>query len=293
MTVIDLSQLPAPSVVEPLSHATILAEVLAYLEAQLPDVFVGLLPSDPAYKVAEALAYRELLLRARTNEAAKQCMLAYATGENLDHLAALVGVERLLVDAGNPSAIPPVPPTYETDEALRLRVQLAPEGYTNAGSVGAYRYHALSASGQVKDVGVSTPVAGTVQVVVLGQAGNGVPTTPLLNTVSTALNAETVRPLCDTLQVVGCTALNYTVSATLSLGTGPDPTTVLAAAQAAVAAYVAAQHRVGETVALSGLFSALHQAGVDNVVLASPTANVVATATQAPYCTAISVSQGV
>jgi phage-related baseplate assembly protein len=49
-------------------------------------------------------------------------MLAYATGANLEHLAALYGVERLVTDPGSPTAVPPVAPTMETDAALRARV---------------------------------------------------------------------------------------------------------------------------------------------------------------------------
>jgi len=290
MTAIDLSKLPAPTAVEPLDVQAILAEALAELTLAHPD-FANILPSDPAMTVLEVFAYREVLLRARINEAFKQCLLAYATGSNLDQLAALYGVERLLVDAGDATAIPVIPPTYEGDDAFRQRIVLSLDGHTTAGSVESYRYHALSASGAVADVGISSPSAGLVQVVVLSSEGDGVPDASLLATVSEALNADTVRPLCDTVQVLPVALLNYSVGATLQIGSGADASLVLATAQAAVDAYVASVKRVGATVALSGVYQALHQAGVVKATLASPTANVVATALQAPHCTGVALTQ--
>jgi len=67
---------------------------------------------------------------------------------------------------------------------------------------------------------------------------------------------------------------------------------VLAAAQAAATAYAAAQHRIGRDVTLSGLFAALHQPGVQRVVLTSPTASLTIGSGQASWCTAITLTNG-
>lgn len=93
-TALDLSQLPPPEVVEGLSFETILAEMTADLKARDP-AFDALVESDPAMKILEVAAYRELLLRQRVNDAARGVMLAYAAGADLDHLGALFGVKRL------------------------------------------------------------------------------------------------------------------------------------------------------------------------------------------------------
>jgi len=50
--------------------------------------------SDPAYKILEVAAYREMLLRARINSAAKAVMLPYATGSDLDVLGSLFRTSR-------------------------------------------------------------------------------------------------------------------------------------------------------------------------------------------------------
>lgn len=291
-TTLDFTALPAPSVIEDLSYEDILANMKLAVIAAMPELAaVMALESEPAVKILEVCAAVSLLDRARVNDAARAVMLPYATGADLDNLAALYGVQRLVLDPGNPVAIPPIAPTYEGDDALRRRTQMAPEGFSVAGARGAYVFHALSASAQVKDVSVASPNPGEVQVTILSTTGNGVPSAPLLATVSATLSAETIRPLCDTVVVQAASALNYTVTATLEFnGTGPDQSTVVDAALAATQAYVSACHRIGKAVRLSGIYAALHQPGVARVILASPLADVVPTALQAPYCTLVTVA---
>lgn len=287
MATIDLSQLVAPDLVEALDFETLLAAYLADLQARDP-AFTALLESDPAYKVLEVAAYRELLLRQRVNDAARRVLLAYATGTDLAHLAALFGVERLLLDPGDPAAVPPVAPTYETDASLRARVQLAPEGFSTAGPADAYHFHALSASALVADVSVTSPAAGEVVVSVL--ATTGVPGAELLDLVNAAVNARAVRPLTDKVTVVAATLVPYAIEASLTIYPGPDAETVRANAQAAVTAYAAEHARLGHDITLSGLYAALHQPGVQRVTLAAPGANVVIAAGEASAVSAITVT---
>ncbi len=84
MAVIDLSQLPAPDVVETLDFEAILAERKATLISLYPEdeqeavARTLTLESDPLVKYLEENAYREVILRQRINEAAKAGMVAYA-----------------------------------------------------------------------------------------------------------------------------------------------------------------------------------------------------------------------
>jgi phage-related baseplate assembly protein len=289
-TAIDLSLLPPPDFIEPLNFELIFTAIKQDAAQRDPDTLGNLLPSDPAYKVMECFAYRELHLRQRINEQARQCLLAYATGANLDHIGALYAVQRLVITPADETALPPIPAVLEDDTAFRARIQLAPEGFTNAGSRGAYRYHALSASAAIKDVGISNPNPGVVQVVVLANTANGTPTAGMLGSVSDALNADTVRPLNDIVNVVPCTPQNYSITATLTIADGPDASLVLEAAEAALAQYVLEARQVGGKAALSGIYNALHQPGVISVELTSPTADVQATLTKAPVCTSINVT---
>jgi phage-related baseplate assembly protein len=290
---IDLSLLPVPDVVETLDYEVILAAMKADLAARAPDLAAVLaLESEPLVKLLEVAAYREVLIRARVNDAAQAVTLARATGTDLDNLAALFGVARLVISPGNPSAVPPVAPTLESDADLRRRAQLALEGFSTAGPEGAYVFHALSADADVLDVSATSPSAGDVLVTVLSRTGSGTAPAPLLATVQAALNADDVRPLCDNVIVQSASIVSYAITATLFFYPGPDSAVVMAAAQAAATAYAAAQHRIGRDVTISGLHAALHQPGVQRVVLTSPSAALTIGSAQASWCTAITLING-
>lgn len=288
---IDLSQLPPPDVIETLDFETALDAGLASLSAAMPELAdVLALESEPLRKLVEMFIYRELLLRARINDAARAVMLATASGADLDNLAALLGVARLIITPADESVTPPVPAEMESDSALRQRTQLALEGYTTAGSRGAYEFHARSADGRVADISVTMPAPGEVLVTVLARDGDGTPPADLLAIVDAALSADEVRPLCDQVAVAGPTLVPYQVTATLDVATGPDASIVLSNAEAAVADYVAQTHALGATVAISGLLRALHQAGVVSANLSEPVSDLVTGETSAPFCSQIEIS---
>ena len=283
---IDLSRLPAPDVIEDLDYEALLEAAIARLG---PDYVVS--EADPAYKVLESAAYRELLLRQRVNDGARSVLLATARGRDLDNLAALLGVERQVVTPADPDAVPPVEAVYESDERLRLRTQLAPSAISTAGPVSSYRYHALAASADVLDVAVSSPAAGSLTVTVLAREGNGLADADLLAAVTAALNDESVRPLGDVLAVQSAAIVDYQVAAELTIGAGPDSDAVLAAATAAVTAYAASARKIGRNVPLSALYAALHVEGVEAVDLTAPAADVAVTAVQAAHATQIQVTK--
>lgn len=288
-TVVNLSQLPAPNVVETLDFETILAGMIADLQERDP-TFTAMVESDPAYKILEVCAYRELLMRQRVNESAKAIMLAYATGADLDQLGANVGVQRLVITPADDTTVPPTPAVMESDEDFRARIQLSPEGYTTAGSEGSYVFHGLGANADVKDVQAVSPEPGKVTVYVLSRTGDGSAPQATIDAVAKTLNGETVRPLTDEVTVLSANIVTYTIDAVLTMFPGPDSSVVLQSAIDAVTAYAEAQRRIGYDVTLSGLYRALHQPGVQNVTLNSPTASLVLGEGQASYCTGINVT---
>lgn len=258
MTMIDLTQIPAPDVVETLDFESIYARRATRLQAALIEIGVNwdsTIEADPLTKVVQADAYEEMLLRVRVNDAARAVMLTTAMGSDLDNLAAWYGVERL-----NP----------ESDDRLRTRTQMALEGFSTAGPKSAYTYHALSASPLVADVDVSSPQPGQVVVTILSTAGDGLAGSVLLETVSTALNAEDVRPLNDHVVVQSATIRPWTCHAVLTLADGPAGSVVIDQAIRAVKATAASTHRIGAGVYRSALIAALHQPGVIAVDLIQP-----------------------
>lgn len=290
-TKVDLSQLAAPNVIEALDFETIFGAMLADLIAR-DSSFTALVESDPAYKILEVAAYRELLVRRRVNDAALAVMVAYATGADLDQIAANYDVARLLITPANPDAIPPTEAVYESDDEFRTRIILSLEGYTTAGSRGSYIFHALSADGDCKDVSVTSLSPGTVNVAVLSRTGNGEAPAETVAAVIAALNDEVVRPLCDTVVVESATITEYNIEAELTVFPGTGQAEVLAAAQVAVEAYAAEQHRIGRDITLSGIYAALHQPGVQNVAITAPAADIVIGWNEAPFCTDIAVTVG-
>jgi phage-related baseplate assembly protein len=290
-TAVDLSTLAAPEIIEALDYDTILADMVADLIAR-DSTFTALVESDPAYKILEVAAYREYLIRQRVNEAAQALLLAYATNADLDQIGATYDVGRLTITEADATTVPPTAAVMESDADYRARIQQSFEGYTTAGSVGAYQFFALSADGDVADVSITTPQPGTVLVCVLSRTGSGAAGSTLLSTVTAALNAEDVRPLCDTVLVQSATILNYSISATLDIYASVDQDAVLAIAQASAQAYADSVHKCGQAPTLAGIYAALFVTGVQNVILSAPgiQADMAADDTQASYCTGITLA---
>lgn len=292
---IDLSQLPSPHVVEELSFEEIYAArkaafIALHPEEERPAVAELLkFESEPIVKLLQENAYRELLLRQRVNEAAQAVMLAYATGSDLDQVAANFDVERLVVAPGDPTANPPRPPVLESDESLRLRAQNAFEGLSVAGPRAAYIHHARRADGRVADVTATSPAPCEALITVLSHEDGGIASPELLAIVEAALTADDVRPLGDRVTVQAADIVDYTVEAVLYLPPGPEAGPVLAEAEARLRAYTATP-KLGRSVWRSALIAQLHAAGVSRVALTAPAADIVLDATQAARCTGITLT---
>jgi phage-related baseplate assembly protein len=294
MNNVDLTQLPAPVVIQQKSYDEILSEMLADLQARAN---IDLSPADPSYKVLEVAAYREYLLRQEFNDRAKGLLLAYAKGGDLDHLGVTYfETQRLVIDPGNPNAIPPVAPIYESDADYLQRMMLAGDAYSTAGAEPAYVYYALSASGLIKQVLPSSPTPGQVALTILTREGSGVPTPEIIAAVETALS-NAVRPLTDEVVVQPPTILNYTVNATITVYPGMNHAYVRQLSEDSATAWAASQHLIGRDVTVAGYIAALKVAGVHDVVLNNTVgtdlvANLPVTDTQAGYCTGITVAVG-
>ncbi|MEQ6971315.1 baseplate J/gp47 family protein, partial [Pectobacterium polaris] len=226
MAMIDLSQLPAPAVVEELDYEAIYTERKAMLLSLYPEdqraavARTLTLESDPLVKLLQENAYRELLWRQRVNEAARAVMVAYAQGSDLDQLGANFSVSRLVITPADDSTLPPTPALMESDSDFRLRIQQSFEGLSVAGSVGAYQYHGRSADGRVADVSVISPSPASVTVSVLSREGDGSASAELVAIVTAALNGEDVRPVADRVTVQSAVIVPYEIDAMLYLYSG-------------------------------------------------------------------------
>ena len=124
----------------------------------------------------------------------------------------------------------------------------------------------------------------------LALGANLLPGDELLGEVQTALSAERLRPLCDKIVVRAPVAVDYSVNATLTLFSGSNPAEVLAAANAAWAAYEAGRrHRLGADIVPLDIQAALRVAGVYNVSTPGLALTTVA-ANQWARCTRITIT---
>ncbi|MBF6636191.1 baseplate assembly protein [Rouxiella silvae] len=298
MATIDLSQLPAPDVVETLDYETLLAERKATLVSLYPESEQAAiartlsLESEPIVKLLQENAYREVLLRQRVNEAAQAVMVAYALSNDLEQLAANNNVQRLMITPADNEAVPPVAAVMESDADLRQRIPAAFEGMSVAGPTGAYEYHAASASGLVADASAISPAPAEVIVTILSRDGDGTASPALLATVSAALNDDEVRPVADRVTVQSAKIVNYQIEATVFVYPGPAIEPILADAQKRLLAYINEMRRLGRDIRRSAIYAALTTQGVQRVELASPSADVVLDKTQAANCTAYTITSG-
>lgn len=292
---IDISQLPAPDVVEQISYEAILKSGLDDFHARMQEIGSDyvVLESDPAYKLAEVFAYREMLVRLDSNEQAKAVLLAYAQNKDLDHKAAERNLERKTITEATSTS----EAILETDISLRRRVQMAPESYTTAGSEGSYIFHGINADPRVKDIFAYAPLdaegfpRGICNIYVLSNEGEGNSPEDLIAIVNNALNQKIVRPLTDYVNVFSASVLHYQIKAEIEVEQGPDANVILQSTYEEIKKYTANVHAFGSAPSLSGIYQALHRPGVNKVNLISPTANISTQLGQVAYCTSYDLAQ--
>jgi phage-related baseplate assembly protein len=277
-TAIDLSGLTPPGIIETLDHEAIVTAMRNDLVERFP-LIAGVidLESEPARKLIEAFAYRELRLRARINDAARAVLLASSWGTNLDHLGALFATVR---QAG------------ETDDRFRRRIQLAPEAFSVAGPEGAYQYHTLTVAPWARDVSAVSRRPGVVRVTVLKEGLDPMPVLAEREAIRLHLRDEAIRPLTDVVEVMAPAIRRTRIVAKLTLYPGPDAQVVRQRALAAVTAWMEKNRMLGMNLRRSALYAALHQEGVHSVDLVSPAEDLVLDVTEVYAVDAIEVSVG-
>jgi phage-related baseplate assembly protein len=230
--------------------------------------------------------------RARVNDGAKALLLAYATGADLEQLAANVGLQRLVIQAEDLIAVPPVPAVMEEYDALRERIQLVYEGLTTAGPRNSYILHARNASGLVADATAESPAPAEVVVTVLSLEGEGTASAELLAQVDAYLSDDDRRPVADRLTVQSAEILPYRIDAVVYLtGTGPENEAILAECNARLEAWKNPRRRLGVEVARSAIDAQLHLSGVARVEIPG-WEDIRPTKAQAAWCSGFTVTRG-
>jgi len=277
-TAIDLTRLPPPDIIETLDFEAIVKDTRDDLVARFP-LIAGVidLESEPARKLIEAFAYRELGLRARVNDAARAVLAPLSSGADLDNVAARVNIVRL---------------DGESDERLRLRYLLAFDA-PSAGSADRYLYEAYTAWPDLHHAAVIGRSIhgrrGDVDVVITGPGGM-TPSTAEMTLVRDAVTAAHVKPEATAVTVVAATRLLYDVSLRLDVARGPDPSAVRAEAEARVMAAAAERLTIGGEVPAEAIAGAAYGAGVIKVTRLAPSGDIAPSPYTIPIMSGITIA---
>lgn len=216
---------------------------------------------------------RKTVLKMAVNNAARSVMLATGKGDELDHIAALFGIKRLVVKAADTEATPPKPAIMESDERLRLRSRLSLYALSQAGCEGAYLFRALSASPFIKDISVYSDNINPekINVIVLSDQSGGAEDSDrdsILNKVELSL-AE-VRSITDEIVVRWAKAIEFSIRAELEVEDGVDTGKLAKNVKKDISNLVKTNHRLGKNILRSEFFAVLYKPGVESVRLLQP-----------------------
>ena len=295
LSAVDLSKLPFPEFLADKDYEAILAEMIAdvnnFCVEKTGQSYIAR-EADPAYIVIEACAYRRWMDIKDYQAQVKNNLVAYATGAMLDHLGANPDFKcpRLTIVPADDTTTPPTAAVMESDNAYRARLVLTNEGYTTAGSSGAYLYHTLSVDGDIRDASVQSPNPGEVLLTVLTWSNNGSASTSLVNKVQTAVSADVLRPLCDLVTAQAAQVETYSVAANITTYPGADIPDTLARAKAAIEARCALHFKLDHDANRSDLIAAGSVVGVQKLELLQPATDLETNASTARRCTAVTLN---
>ena len=272
-----LAGLPEPGVIEEIDFEAVLGAMKTDLAARFPAISPILaLESSAAVKVLEAAAYRETVMRARINDAARANLLAYATGTDLDHLGA--------------NASPPVARVFgETDARYRARILLTTMA-RNAGSIYRYRLVALNADPLVRDaIAYRLGKSPVVNIAILSYEAGGAASAGVLANVRAAFMLPENRLVNGVVVVGSAIAAIIDIAATLTL-TPETPASVLPGLVVALNAAWATEGGLGRDLTLDWIKARLMARGVYAVAVTLPAATVVVPPYQAVSIGAVSLT---
>lgn len=284
--------LPEPQVVAVPDFETKYAELKADLIADYP-LAAAALESDhePLARLLQRMAYEIVNAYSDRNDSAKAVMLPFAKGADLDNLAIFHGLTRHIITPADPEANPPVAEVKEKDADFLERILLTEQSKGSPGSPANYMARARNAHPHVRSAAATSPEAGQVLISILSTEGDGAADDALCAAVYAALMADPeARILTDEIVVASAPIIEYQVSAVLYLKSGPTDAAVLDEANAQLREFIDAQRKVGQNIAVSGIYRALQLNGIDRVELSSPVGSVLVGPTGAGFCTVINVT---
>jgi len=183
----------------------------------------------------------------------------------------------------------------EDDSAFYKRMRESMESFSTAGPSGAYIYHAKTVSAAIKDVAVTSPERGNIDIRILVENGES-QTEEIINQVKEALTSDTIRPLGDYVTVSTPDEINYEIELTYYIPKPSQNSSVIISesVEAAVLKYIEWQsEKMGRDINPSYLISLIMATGVKRVEVIKPTHTVITDTQVAIINTSIANNGGV
>ena len=157
----------------------------------------------------------------------------------------------------------------ESDDELYTRGRESYEGYSTAGTIGAYVYHVKEHNPSVRDVVVRELNPGQVGVTML--MNDGLPSADAISDMQEYLSSDEIRPLGDQVIVSAPEAVSFSVELTYYASGGTE---VQAAVESSVSSYIEWQTGVlGRRINPDKLIANVIRAGADRVEITQPLAS--------------------
>ena len=267
-------------------------------------------------KVLEAFSIYMIANIEAENEKARQMLPSHATGSNLDHVVAMLGLERQIIKPGNADAIPPIAPVLETDSALLTRFWLAPHAPA-AGTRLHYKFQMLTIDAapfisvdkpatnqvrltytydqpimvnQIRDGNGRRTAPGEVTLTVLVNSSKGVANAALLAAVTAHFKRDDVGAETDFKIVQSAQIIDYVQEVNIGIVPGPDTLLIKHTIEAKLREYAQTQWRLGGSILRSYIDHIAHSNGAQSVTIIQPTSDIYTTDFEAPFCASVSVN---
>lgn len=160
----------------------------------------------------------------------------------------------------------------EDDSSYRLRIYLAPAGYSNAGSEDGYKYFVLSFNSNISDVRVTSPEECEVHISYLLENGR-IPGEESIKALTEYLKEKGRKPITDRIVVKAPKQKSYDINLTYYINKSDSnyATSIQERVEKAIEEYSIWQSsRIGRDINPDELISRIKAAGAKRVVLVNP-----------------------
>ncbi|MBY8291123.1 baseplate J/gp47 family protein [Vibrio fluvialis] len=309
-------------------YATFKAEVLAELATISPDdvsAVTQTLENNAELLTKMLQVFTQILQNhyRRWNEKCLQMFGMYATEDDMvDVIVSEMGLTRQIISPGDLNAFPPVPPETESNAHLLTRYYLSMFALASTGTRPGYRFHAMTLGGtpqievaspeenvvvvtyrftehelggQTKDAQFRNraPNSGIVDGYLLTHQGDGSPSEALKAATLAYMTSHPIAQETDQLFIHSPTITPWTLTAELTVPSGPDRSLIEQALSEAAWAYGQEQHRLGGQIERSMLDYILIKASGGSGIkldITSPAESLSCDHTEAPYLESVNIT---